>query len=241
MIVEICANSFESAKAAQEGGADRIELCSELSVGGITPSFGLIEEVLSKLTIPIYVLIRPRSGNFTYSESEMDVMLKDIRQFRKMGVSGIVSGALTSENDIDIEITKHLLVASKEMDFTFHRAFDWTRDPKKSLKLLQQIEVKRILTSGQQPTAFQGLKLLKELQLLSDRTIEIMPGGGINLENVMAFKDANFSSVHLSATVKKQLLSEAPKVSMHSLAFFEEGVVATSDKEIIQKMRILIS
>lgn len=237
MILEICANGIESAVAAQKGGAHRIELCTELSVGGLTPSYGLIKKVIDSLTIPVFVLIRPRSGNFTYKQSEIGVMLKDIHQCKKMGVAGIVSGALTSENDIDIEATQLLLNASEGLDFTFHRAFDWCREPKKSLNILQDLGVKRILSSGQQPSAFEGLSLLRELKAIS-KTIEIMPGGGINVENVSAFKEAGFEAIHCSASERFQTLKQAPKVSMESVR--EEGIVTQSSEEKIRGILLKI-
>ena len=201
MILEICANSFESALAAQNAGAQRIELCTELSLGGITPSYGLLEKVLSEVTIPVYVLIRPRSGNFTYSNAELDVMLKDIEQFKKMGAQGIVSGVLTANNNIDLKSTKLLLEASKGIDFTFHRAFDWCNEPRQTIIKLEEIGIGRILTSGQKPTAFEGLPLLKELKSLSN-TVKIMPGGGITKDNALAFKKACFDEIHCSASEK---------------------------------------
>lgn len=241
MIIEICANSFESAEVAQLAGANRIELCTELSVGGITPSHGLIEKVMSGLKIPTHVLIRPRSGNFTYSDDEFDVMLRDIDFCKKIGCAGIVSGFLTSENTIDSNKTKHLIEASTGMEFTFHRAFDWVENPIEELQKLIDLKVNRLLSSGQKPTAIEGISLLKELQNLSKGKLEVMPGGGINLENALNFKEAGFKSIHLSATTKKQLLNQKPKVSMHSDVFFEEGIVATSNKETIKKIKALLA
>lgn len=241
MIIEICANSFESAQAAQFAEASRIEFCTELSVGGLTPSHGLIEKVVSELNIPTHVLIRPRSGNFTYSEDEVDVMLRDIAFCKKMGCAGIVSGFLTSENKIDSNKTKQLIDASTGMEFTFHRAFDWVENPIVELQKLIDLKVNRLLSSGQKPTAIEGISLLKELQNLSKGKLEIMPGGGINLENALKFKEAGFKSIHLSATTKNQVLLQKPKVSMHSEVFFEEGIVATSNKETIQKIIQLLA
>jgi len=241
MIIEICANSFESAQAAQLAGADRIELCTELSVGGLTPSHGLIEKVVSELNIQTHVLIRPRSGNFTYSKEEVDVMLRDIVFCKKLGCAGIVSGFLTSENKIDTKKTQQLIEASDGMEFTFHRAFDWVVNPLEELQKLIDLKVNRLLSSGQNPTAIEGISLLKELQKLTKDKIEIMPGGGINLENALKFKEANFKSIHFSATTKKQVLQQKPNVSMHSEAFFEEGIVATSNKETIQKIKQLLA
>lgn len=241
MIIEICANSFESAQAAQLAGADRIELCTELSVGGLTPSQGLIEKVISELNIPTHVLIRPRSGNFTYSEEEVDVMLRDIAFCKKLGCAGIVSGFLTSENKIDTKKTQQLIEASDGMEFTFHRAFDWVENPLEELQKLIDLKVNRLLSSGQNPTAIEGISLLKDLQKHAKDKIEIMPGGGIKIENALKFKEANFKSIHFSATTKKQVLQQKPNVSMHSEAFFEEGIVATSNKETIQKIKQLLA
>ena len=241
MKIEICANSFESAKAAHYAGAHRIELCTELSVGGLTPSHGLIEKVISELDIPVHILIRPRSGNFTYSEEEFDVMLKDIDFCKKIGCSGIVSGVLTGDNEIDFEKTEQLINASEGMEFTFHRAFDWVENPLNELQKLIDLKVKRLLSSGQKPTAIEGISLLKELKNFSEGKIEIMPGGGINVENAAKFKEADFKSIHFSATTKKQILAKKPKVPMHSDAFFEEGIVATSNQETIQKIIELLS
>ena len=236
MKIEICANSFPSAKAAQDAGADRIELCTELSVGGLTPSLGLIEKVILELNIPIHVLIRPRSGNFTYSEEEFDVMLRDIAFCGEIGCTGIVSGVLDYQNTIDVKRTAQLIKACKGMEFTFHRAFDWVEDPKEEIQKLVALKVDRLLSSGLEPTAIEGISVLKELRQVLGNALEIMPGGGINIENAAKFKEAGFTSIHLSATKKKQTLYEKPKVSMHGPAFFEEGIVATSDQKTIQEI-----
>ena len=233
MIVEVCANSFESAFAAQKAGADRIELCTELSVGGLTPSFGLLEKVLVELTIPVHVLIRPRSGNFTYSQSEIDVMLRDIETCKELGCDGIVSGALTEDLEIDLEVTTLLKETSDGMEFTFHRAFDWTRNPIKALKQLKTLNVTRLLSSGQKSSAVAGITLLKELHNIAGSIIQVMPGGGINLTNCLQFREAGFEMLHCSATQKIQTLTQAPNVSMHSSSFFEEEIVATSNEKTI--------
>jgi copper homeostasis protein len=241
MIVEICANSFESAKAAKEGGADRIELCAELSVGGLTPSHGLIEKVMAELDIPVHVLIRPRSGNFTYSKDEIEVMAKDIVYCQKLWCSGVVCGALTSKNEVDVETTRRLMGAAAGMDFTFHRAFDWSREPHTALDALIRLGVTRLLSSGQESKAIDGISLLKELRKNSKGLIEIMPGSGISVENVLTFKEAGFKSIHLSASAKRQVLQKKPTVSMHSFSFFEEGIIGTSNKETIQKIVQLLA
>lgn len=236
MILEICANSFESAKAAQDAGADRIELCTELSVGGLTPSFGLLEKVLTELTIPVHVLIRPRSGNFTYTETELDVMLRDIETCKEFGCDGIVSGALTQEHAIDTIATKELIAATATMEFTFHRAFDWCAEPILAFKQLQHLGITRLLSSGQQTTALNGMSLLQKLLNDSDQTIQIMPGGGITAANCLSFKEAGFKMIHFSAARKTQTLITQPKVGMHNPNYFIEGIVSASNIDDIKKI-----
>ena len=182
MLVEVCANSLESALVAQEAGADRIELCSELGVGGITPSYGLIETVRNQLSIPVHVLIRPRSGHFTYTDFEFEVMQKNIVLCKQMGVDGIVSGVLKTDFSLDTDRTSVLLEASGSMKFTFHRAFDWVGEPKETLEQLNTIGADYVLTSGQESSATKGLNLLKELNDVAKGTI-VMAGGGVRLDN----------------------------------------------------------
>ncbi len=232
MIVEICANSFESAKAADQGGAHRIELCTQLAVGGLTPSHQLIEKVITELNIPVHVLIRPRKGNFCYSEDEINVMINDIDFCKKAGCKGVVSGVLTSENKIDIAATKRLINASKGLDFTFHRAFDCTDNAFEALEDLKTLKIKRILSSGQKSTAFEGLTLLKEINQLSQGEIEIMPGSGINVKNAASFKKTGFKSIHLSAT---------PQQKTNSSSFFEGGTEGVSDVTTIRNIIELVS
>lgn len=236
MLVEICANSFESALAAQQGGADRIELCTELSVGGLTPSHGLIEKVVSELQIPVHVLIRPRSGNFTYTTAELDIMLRDIDFCKTLGCAGIVSGVLHPDGSIAEKPLQMLISQAQNLSFTFHRAFDWCPDAFIALDMLKQYAVNRILTSGQQSTAEKGLPLLRQLQERSGQKIEIIPGSGINMSNISLFQAEKFQSIHLSAGKKEQVLLQKPMVSMHSKKLFEEGIVATSDVTLISEI-----
>ncbi len=239
MILEVCANSFESALAAQEAGAHRIELCTELSVGGLTPSYGLIEKVLTELTIPVHVLLRPRAGNFTYTESEIDVMLKDIELCKKLGVAGIVSGVLSNDFSVDVNQTRRLLNASESMDFTFHRAFDWCANPSKSLEDLLKLGVTRLLSSGQETTATAGIELLVALKNRAGSALEVMPGGGINESNALLFKEYGFESIHCSASEKVQTLASKPKVPMQGTVL--EGVLSTSSKTKIEQILKLLS
>nr|WP_299523318.1 copper homeostasis protein CutC [Winogradskyella sp.] len=200
MLLEICTNSFQSAKNAQDAGAHRIELCQELSVGGITPSYGLIKQVIENLKIPVFVLIRPRSGNFIYSDDEFKIMTRDIELCKKLGCHGIVSGVLNSIQTIDIERTKVLIELSKPLSFTFHRAFDEVANPEDALRQLIDLDVTRVLTSGQQSTAIKGLELLNQLKQLANGRITILPGSGINAKNANCFKVAGFTEIHASAS-----------------------------------------
>ncbi|MGS2741518.1 copper homeostasis protein CutC [Sinomicrobium sp. M5D2P17] len=238
MLIEICANSFLSASNAQLAGADRIELCTELAVGGITPSYGLIKKVTEELDIPVYVLIRPRSGNFCYDDAEFDIMKRDIEFCREIGCAGIVSGVLTRENDLDAERTGELVNISGSLPFTFHRAFDWVDHPLETADRLHNLGVKRILTSGQKSTAFEGMDMLIKLQKHCQGHPAIMPGGGVNVDNITDFLESGFREIHFSATTFRQVLSETPKISMNSLKFQDETAIAYSD---IDKIEAIIS
>ncbi|TXE17438.1 copper homeostasis protein CutC [Psychroserpens burtonensis] len=200
MTLEICTNSYQSAKNAQISGAKRIELCSELSIGGITPSYGLIQQVIEELDIETFVLIRPRSGNFQYSEAEFDIIKKDIQICKDLGCHGIVSGVLNDDNTIDIKRTQDLIALSKPLPFTFHRAFDIVPNPEKALEQLIKLGVHRILTSGQHPKAIDGLDNLKALKEQAKNRITLLVGSGINSQNAKLFKDAGFEELHASAS-----------------------------------------
>jgi copper homeostasis protein len=232
MLLEICAATIQSAINAETAGAQSIELCAELAVGGITPSFGTIQEVLKQVSIPVFVLIRPRSGNFTYSKSDFEIIKADMLQCKKMGCAGIVSGVLNDDNSIDVIRTKELVELSKPLPFTFHRAFDWVPNPTEALENLIEIGVQRVLTSGQSASAEQGITMLTQLHQQAYNRIVILPGGGINEANVSLFKDAGFTEIHASATTLVQETS-LPKVLMNSPKFFQENKVFESNVEII--------
>lgn len=231
MLIEICANSYQSAINAEKSGAQRIELCSELAIGGITPSFGLLKKVMTDLTIPVHVLIRPRSGDFTFSDAEFEIIKENIFLCKELGVAGIVSGALHKDNTVDIERTEELVKISKPMNFTFHRAFDWAKNPEEAIKKLEEIGVERILTSGQETSAEKGIQNL--INWNNNSNIMIMPGGGISPENIKLFQKNDFKEVHLSASTQIKTI-EKPLISMNSNKHFDETKIATSD---IQKIK----
>jgi len=197
MILEVCANSYESALNAQKGGAQRIELCEDLAVGGLTPNFELSKKVISELNIPVFILIRPRDGDFNYSGEEFEQIKKDIIIFKELGCKGIVSGILTKkDNNIDISRTRELIELSKPLEFTFHRAFDEVLYPIQALHQLIKLKADRILTSGQAETAVKGLDLLKELINIAENKIIIMPGSGVNINNILEFKKIGSKEIH---------------------------------------------
>lgn len=235
MTLEICASNYQSAINAENAGAHRIELCSELAVGGITPSYGLIRQVMERVKIPVFVLIRPRSGNFNYSDDEFEIMKSDIQVCKDLGCAGIVSGILDADNYIDLERTRELIELSKPLKFTFHRSFDWTPNPYEALEQLIKLNVDRILTSGQESSAEKGIFVLQQLKKLANGRIAILPAGGINSENVLAFKGGGFEEIHCSASVTMRT-NILPKVPMNSPKFFDETVRSYSDVDMIQSI-----
>ena len=233
MIIEICANSFASAKAAQDAGAHRIELCTQLSVGGLTPSYGCIEKVVKELDIAVHVLIRPRAGNFNYTHQELDIIKRDISFCQSIGCQGVVAGVLDSYNQVNIQATRELVEASKNIEFTFHRAFDVVIDPYKTLVDLEAVGVTRILSSGQKSKAIDGIQLLKGLKNKSS-TLQIMPGSGINKTNVLSFKKAGFEMIHFSA------LKNTPVVTSTTAVNFSQGAEGSSDLQSIADIIALV-
>ena len=232
MILEICANSYQSAVNANIAGAHRIELCSEISVGGTTPSYGLLKKVMADIDIPVQVLIRPRSGDFHYSDEEFDIMKENILQCKDLGCAGIVSGVLHEDYTIDKKRTSELIELSKPMSFTFHRAFDVVSKPKESLLQLLNLGVDRLLTSGQQEKAEDGIDLLIELQKLAKNKLTILPGSGINSENCIHFKNAGFTEIHSSAS---------KIISMNTHSYFGNTPQTVSDIDTIKNILNVIA
>lgn len=240
MILEICASNAGSAINAQKGGADRIELCAELAVGGITPSYGMTAEVLKQIEIPVFALVRPRSGDFCYSDAEFSAMKRDIEIFCELGCAGIVSGILRPDLSVDEERTSELIGLVRPLEFTFHRGFDRVTDPMAELEKLIGLGADRILTSGQSPSAEEGLDLLKRLNETAAGRLKIMPGGGIGPANAALFDAAGFEEIHASATIGVRMTAE-PGLPMNSLKFFDENLIWESDPERIAEIKRILN
>lgn len=200
ILVEICAQSYRAALVADKNGAHRIELCTHLGGGGLTPSLGLIQEVLAQVQIPVFVLIRPRTGDFCYSAEELSIMEKDIRHCVRAGAHGIVAGSLTRENEVDIESTRRLIDASEGLPFTFHRAFESVPDSIRAMEDLIALGVSRILTGGRTGHAPNNRFELKALQLYAGTRLFILAGSGVTPENVTELvRDSQVKEIHSSA------------------------------------------
>ena len=184
MLFEICVEGIDGAVAAQEGGGDRIELCASLMEGGITPSFGTIRAALKLVYLPIHVILRPRGGDFLYSDAEFATMLDDAAQLAKLNAAGIVIGCLTEDGRIDELRMTTLIDAAQPLSVTCHRAFDMTRDPEEALEALIRCGVKRVLTSGQRATAVEAIPLFKKLNAQAAGRIIIMACGELAPDNI---------------------------------------------------------
>ncbi|MGZ3839353.1 MAG: copper homeostasis protein CutC [Flavisolibacter sp.] len=188
-IIEVATNDFISTRSAVEGGADRIELCAGLSEGGLTPSFGTIRHCREAFNISLFPIIRNRGGDFLYKDDEFQIMMQDIRFCRETGCDGVVFGLLRADGEIDMVRTARLIELAYPMEVTFHRAFDRCRDPFKAMEELIQLGCQRILTSGQQPGAPQGVDVIAALVKAASDRIIVMPGSGVRKENIKELKE----------------------------------------------------
>lgn len=179
IIFEVCVDSVDAAVAAERGGAQRVELCSDLLEGGLTPSHGTIEAARARLGIRIMAMVRPRGGDFCYSDVEFDVMRRDLLAAKALGADGIVLGLLEPDGTVDRVRTAELIALARPLPVTFHRAFDMTRDPYEAFDTLIELGVDRVLTSGQEPTVLEGIDLIGSLLQRAGERIIVMPGGGI--------------------------------------------------------------
>lgn len=242
MKLEIVVYNIESAIKAQEGGADRIELCDNPGEGGTTPSFGTIEIVRGNVSLDVFVMIRPRGGDFCYTSWEFHCMKRDIWQCQRSSVDGVVFGILTPEGRIDKKRCKELIDKARPLKVTCHRAFDMTRDPFEALEDCIEVGFDRILTSGQQPQVSQGVDLIAELIRKANGRISIMPGAGVNentVERVVSVTKAK--EIHFSATSSRSSMMEFKNEKIAGMGDEKgsEFLVRTVDPSRVRKMREL--
>ncbi|MDH6358050.1 copper homeostasis protein CutC [Parabacteroides sp. PF5-9] len=234
-IIEICANSAQSCVEAEAGGATRVELCAAIPEGGTTPSYGEIKTAQALTSsIDIHVIIRPRGGDFLYSEAEIQSMLIDIELCKQLKVHGVVFGCLTPQGDIDLTLLNKLIAAAKPLSITFHRAFDVCRDPFAALEQLIEAGCDRILTSGQQATAEQGIPLIAELVKQAGDRIIIMPGSGVRENNIAQIETATGAKeFHTSARsiVHSQMNYRNEQVPMGSSVVTSEFERVETDRQ----------
>jgi copper homeostasis protein len=204
--LEVAANSLASALAAQEGGANRIELCAALELGGLTPSYAQIALARERVRIPIYVLIRPRTGDFVYSDDEYETMQRDIETCAALGCDGVVIGALDSSGSVDTARCRSLITSAGRLGVTFHRAFDMSDDPRQALEDIIALGCERVLTSGAQPDAPAGAALIRTLVEQAADRITVMPGAGVTAENIAALR-ALTGAREFHASAKRELPS----------------------------------
>lgn len=208
MIFELCAETIDACLVAREGGAHRIELCSGLSEGGLTPSHGLIREAVERSGLPVHVLVRPRGGNFVYAASEVDVVRRDIQHARELGAAGVVLGILQPDGRVDVEATRALVEWARPMEVTFHRAFDTTPSLPQALEAVIATGADRILTSGGQRNVVAGSAALGELVQLAGDRIEIAVGGGLRLQNAASLARVT-QARHFHGSVRRRLKHSA--------------------------------
>ena len=230
MIFELCTDALEGAKIAKVYGAKRIELCSALSVGGLTPSPALTAQCAAIKAVETHVMIRPREGDFVYSANNIEVMLKDIQLQAEAGAKGVVFGCLTSDNTIDIQQNITLVEEARKcgLECTFHRAFDFVASPMEALESLINIGFNRILTSGGKPTADAGMEQIKQMVEKAKGEIEIMAGSEVNSSNALALASTGILALHFT--------------SHHATAYeLGMGVSNTPNPEKIQSITALFS
>jgi len=238
-ILEICANSVESAVMAQNGKAQRVELCDNIYEGGTTPSYGAILQARKELIIDLNTIIRPRGGDFCYSELEFEIMKKDIEFAKNSGVDGIVIGILNLDGTVDTIRTKQLVQLAKPMSVTFHRAFDVTKDPYIALIDIIECGCDRVLTSGHENKAIDGVSLIIKLVEKAENRIIIMPGSGINELNIKEiYQKTKATEFHASLrkNVKSKMKFRKEDIPMGGIKQIDEFEISVTDPERVKKM-----
>lgn len=236
-LIELCVEGIDGFLAAQDAGADRVELCASLMEGGLTPSLATIRAAVKAAKIPVHVIIRPRGGDFLYSQTEFETMVEDVAALRGEGVSGVVIGCLTPDGRIDEARTKRLVEAARPMSVTCHRAFDMTTDAGEALEALIRCGVDRVLTSGQHDTALEGLATLKAANEQAAGRIVIMGCGALDAHNIRAVRDgAGLAELHFAAlkTVPSGMAFRNPHVGMGGTQKDREYEVTLTDGNAVR-------
>jgi len=232
-VLEVCVDNIRSATAAKQGGANRLEVCGPLAVGGTTPSAALVEQCVDLGDIDVMVMIRPHCGDFVYDQADVRTMLRDIEIAKSAGANGVVFGALTDDRKIDLDVCRQLTEAAESMQVTFHRAFDVVDDPVKALEQLAELKVDRILTSGQSAKAIDGLPLIKSLIAAAAGRVTILPGSGINSKNVSSIiLETGGCEIHASCSV-------VSKTQGYSIDF--GGAHFTTDHRKVSELRAALN
>lgn len=234
-LIEGCVDSYDSCAAACLGGADRLELCANLAIGGTTPSPALFKQAQRDFDIKINVLIRPRFGDFLYSEAEMEEMCTEIHAFRALGANGVVIGVLTPEGDLDFDRMRRLMDCAGDMEVTLHRAFDMTRDPAAALEDAIRLGCRTVLTSGQAQNALAGGEVLRSMRVLAADRIDVMAGCGVKKENIRAIHDCtgilSFHTTGRRGPVDSGMLYRRETVSMGLPSLSEYEIWKTDAEE----------
>lgn len=242
MQLEICVDSVESAIAAQRGGADRLELCGNLIIGGTTPDPALLREIRRQVHIPVRTMIRPRYGDFCYSESEFRIMCEDVRMFRELGADGIVIGMMHPDGTLDVERMGELIRRAKGMGITLHRCFDLCRDPFRALEEAVCLGVDIVLTSGQAQTAAEAPERLRELHGQAAGRILIQAGSGVTAENIgMIYSQTGITAYHMSGkeTLESRMEYRREGVSMGLPSFSEFEMMHTDERNVRRAREVL--
>ena len=241
--LEVCVDSVGSAVIAQEGGADCLEVCANLIIGGTTPGVSQFKQIRKACDIKLNVLIRPRFGDFLYTNAEFQMMREDIQMFQELGADGVVAGCLKADGCLDMDRMSELRECADSLRFTLHRAFDVCRDPYKALEEAVSLGIDTILTSGQASCCIEGMETLKRLIAQADESIEILVGSGVNAEVIRSMiKDGSAGSFHMSGKqiIKSGMVYRKQCINMGVPGFSEFDILRT-DKEEIQKARCVIN
>ncbi len=237
-LIEVCVEGVDGLLAAQDGGADRVELCASLLEGGLTPSMGVVREALRRARVPFHVIVRPRGGDFLYSDAEFAAMLLDVESLRDAGVAGVVVGCLGPDGEVDELRTRALVERARPLSATFHRAFDMTRDPAEALEVLVRCGVDRVLTSGARDTALDGLDTLRMLHEQAGDRIVVLGCGGLRPETIgRVRRETGLRELHFSAGTERpsRMRHRNAEVAMGGTGLEREYTNTLTDPDLVAR------